>query len=91
MGNGRQAGVFGGIRGRFAPLGGEPILLRFAQKFKAPMAHAIWSQLSSVIAYSGGDLLDVRVHVNVNLSERTSLGREKEFNCPPPYFIRKDP
>ena len=44
-----------------------------------------------VFAYSGGDLLDVRVHINVNLSERTSLGREKEFNCPTPYFIRKDP
>ena len=44
-----------------------------------------------VFAYSGGDLLDVRVHVNVNLSERTSLGREKEFYCPPSYFVRKDP
>ena len=44
-----------------------------------------------VFAYSGGDLLDVRVHVNVNLSERTSLGREKEFSCTPSYFICEDP
>ena len=71
-------GPIGYISSQFAPDRGEPILFPFAYfHFK-------------VFAYSGGDLLDVRVHVNVNLSERTSLGREKEFYCPPSYFVRKD-
>jgi|FLOH01.1.fsa_nt_gi hypothetical protein len=68
-----------GISARFARWGGEPILFPFAQfSLLQWLCHVELSSLK-VIAYSGGDLLDVRVHVNVNLSERTSLGREKKF------------